>query len=86
MATTTIQFRTDSKTKQLATELFSQLGIDMSGALNLFLHQVVLRQSIPFEVGIPHPNAETRAAFAELDATYGQGGVSVKELWNELES
>ena len=45
MATTPTQIRIDSDIKQQASALFSSLGLDMSSAVNLFLHQCVLRGS-----------------------------------------
>jgi DNA-damage-inducible protein J len=87
MASVTIQFRTDEKTKEQATELFKKLGIDMSGAINLFLHQAVNRQAIPFSISLPHiPNAETLEAFAEIEATRGQGGLPIDEFLAEMHS
>lgn len=43
MATVPTQIRIDENLKKQATELFSQLGMDMSGAMNIFLKQCVLR-------------------------------------------
>ena len=39
MATAPTQIRIDADIKKQATELFSNLGLDMSSAVNLFLHQ-----------------------------------------------
>ncbi|MBR3381448.1 MAG: type II toxin-antitoxin system RelB/DinJ family antitoxin [Clostridia bacterium] len=65
MATTPTQVRIDSDIKAQATELFSSLGLDMSGAVNLFLHQCVLRGGLPFAVEMPQYSSETLAAMAE---------------------
>jgi DNA-damage-inducible protein J len=55
MATTSpTQIRIDSKVKKQANELFSELGMDMSGAVNIFLKQCVLRGGLPFTVEVPH--------------------------------
>ena len=51
--------------KAAATELFSNLGLDMSGAVNLFLHQCVLRGGLPFAVELPNYSAKTLEAMAE---------------------
>ena len=50
MATTPTQIRIDADIKKQATDLFNKLGLDMSGAVNLFLHQCVLRGGLPFNV------------------------------------
>lgn len=65
MATVPTQVRIDSDVKKAATELFNNLGLDMSGAVNLFLHQCVLRGGLPFSVEIPHYSAKTLKAMQE---------------------
>ena len=63
--TTPTQVRIDSNIKKQATDLFSTLGLDMSTAVNLFLHQCVLRGGLPFVVEAPNYNKETIEAMAE---------------------
>lgn len=45
-----IAVRVDDKLKKDATKVFSELGLDMSTAVKLFLKQSVLTRSIPFDV------------------------------------
>jgi DNA-damage-inducible protein J len=86
MATTTINFCTDEELKRQATELYAQLGLNMTSVLNACLRQSVLRRGIPFDISLPKPNKETLEAFAEADATYGQGGKPVDEFLAEMHS
>ena len=65
MATAATQIRIDADTKRQAAALFSQLGLDMSGAVNLFLRQCVLRGGLPFAVEMPRYNQEALAAMEE---------------------
>ena len=65
MATTPTQIRIDSNIKREATALFSSLGLDMSSAVNLFLHQCVLRGGLPFAVEVPQYSDKTLNAMAE---------------------
>ena len=65
MATTPTQVRIDADIKKEATALFSSLGLDMSGAVNLFLHQCVLRGGLPFTVELPQYSDKTLSAMAE---------------------
>lgn len=44
------QVRIDADIKRQATELFASLGLDMSTAVNLFLHQCVLKRGLPFTI------------------------------------
>lgn len=65
MSTTPTQIRIDTDIKREATALFENLGIDMSGAVNMFLHQCVLRGGLPFAVEMPLYSAKTLEAMAE---------------------
>lgn len=65
MATAPTQIRIDADIKKQASELFSNLGLDMSSAVNLFLHQCVMRGGIPFSVEMPKYNANTLNAMEE---------------------
>ena len=65
MATVPTQVRIDENLKKQATELFSQLGMDMSSAMNIFLRQCVMRGGLPFEVVIPQYISEVLEAMEE---------------------
>ena len=65
MATTPTQIRIDTDIKKQATDLFNKLGLDMSGAVNLFLHQCVLRGGLPFNVEMPRYSQRTLDAMDE---------------------
>ena len=65
MATTPTQVRIDADIKREAMALFNSLGLDMSGAVNLFLHQCVLRGGLPFAVEVPQYSDKTLGAMAE---------------------
>ena len=66
MATTPTQVRVDADIKREATALFASLGLDMSSAVNLFLHQCVLRGGLPFPVELPQYSDKTLSAMAEV--------------------
>lgn len=59
------QIRIDRNIKKEASALFANLGMDMSGAINLFLHQCVMRKGIPFAIEMPHYSEHTLQAMAE---------------------
>lgn len=46
----TIQIRIDKKTKEAARKTLDALGLDMSSAVKLFLHNVINRQGIPLDL------------------------------------
>ena len=64
MSTVPTQIRIDRNIKEQAGALFSD-GLDMSGAVNMFLHQCVLRGGIPFSIEMPHSKQSTLAAMQE---------------------
>ena len=59
------QIRIDEDIKKYVYYLFNELGLDMSTAVNLFLHQCILNKGIPFEVKQPAFNIETIEALIE---------------------
>lgn len=65
MATAPTQIRIDSDIKKQATDLFSDLGLDMSSAVNMFLHQCILRGGLPFAVEMPRYGKQTLEAMEE---------------------
>ena len=65
MATTPTQIRIDAEIKKQANELFSNLGLDMSGAVNLFLYQCILHGGLPFNIELPRYNQLTLDAMEE---------------------
>ena len=65
MATVPTQVRIDEELKKQSMELFAQLGIDMSSAMNMFLKQCVMRGGLPFAVEIPKYRAEVLEAMEE---------------------
>ncbi len=89
MATTPTQIRIDADVKQQATALFKNLGLDMSGAVNLFLHQCLIHNGLPFAVEMPQYNQTTLEAMAEAKRISHDPGVksysTMKELKKALE-
>lgn len=66
--TTNISIRMDKDLKEQAESLFSELGMNMTTAFNIFLRQSVRQGKIPFEVALNVPNATTIAAMQEIEA------------------
>lgn len=67
MATTNISIRMDSDLKAQAEELFSELGMNLSTAFNIFVRQSLREGGIPFEIRMEQPNKETMAAMLEAE-------------------
>lgn len=65
MATTNLNIRTDKEIKDQAEQIFAELGITMSTAVNIFLRTAVREHGIPFALKIDVPNDTTAAAIEE---------------------
>ena len=92
MSTTTsnVSFRIDSTLKAQADKLFSELGMNMTTAFNIFLRQSVREGCIPFDITMNTPNSETIAALLEAKALLSRPDVKrfsdVEEALKELKS
>jgi DNA-damage-inducible protein J len=84
----TIQIRTDEATKAQSVEIFQQLGITLSDAINMFLRQAILHGGLPFELKIPKYNEATLAALADMEQSKGKGvrGKDVRTALADLKS
>ena len=65
MVTTNLNIRTDKDIKEKAEHLFSELGLTMTAAINLFLRASIREQGIPFNLKLDTPNRETIQAIEE---------------------
>ena len=66
-STTNISIRMDADLKAQADKLFSELGMNLSTAFNIFVRQSLREGRIPFDVSLNQPNAETIAAMQEAE-------------------
>ena len=66
-STTHISIRMDSDLKTQADALFSELGMNLSTAFNIFVRQSLREGRIPFEISLNQPNKETIAAMLEAE-------------------
>lgn len=62
---TNINIRTDVEIKKAAENLFEQLGMNMSTAVNIFLRQAIRSGGLPFEVRMDVPNEITARAIED---------------------
>ena len=62
-----INIRVKPEIKSQAEEMFSNYGITISDAMNIFLHKALMVGGIPFDLLPSTPNAETIAAIHEVE-------------------
>ena len=89
MAKVSTNVSIDADIKKQAQELFAELGMDLSTAINIFIRQALRQHSIPFEITADDPNKETREAIAEVrrmkkDPTIGKAYDDVDVMFEEL--
>jgi len=78
-----INARVENDLKEKAEKVLRRVGVNTSGAVTMFLRQVVIRQGIPFEVRVP--NKESLKAIRELRAGKGKMYTgSTKEIFDSL--
>ena len=65
MATTNLNIRIETTIKDQAEEIFNELGLNMTTAINMFLRTAIREHGIPFELKLDVPNETTAAAIAE---------------------
>lgn len=86
--TSNLNIRIDPDIKEQAEQLFSQFGITITDAINMFLYQSLNYGGIPFELKTDKPNAFTLSAMKEADeiTKSGQSPDDVEYMLKELKS
>ena len=75
MAQVNINIRMDENIKKQAEDLFSELGLNMTTAFNMFVRQAINKGGIPFEVVrkddfySPYNQAKLRESIASTNTT-----------------
>ena len=69
--------RTNSMIKENAKKVYSDLGLDLSTAINVFLRKSIEYGGFPFEVRKEAPNKRLKSAIKEADKIL-EGKVSAK--------
>lgn len=87
-STTNISIRIDSDLKAQADILFSELGMNMTTAFNIFVRQSLREGKIPFEISLKQPNKETIIAMLEAEKigkdSSVKGYTDLDELFSDL--
>ncbi|MEZ7577997.1 type II toxin-antitoxin system RelB/DinJ family antitoxin [Veillonella sp. 27098_8_77] len=65
MATTNLNIRTDKTIKEQADQIYSELGLSMTAAINMFLRATIRTNGIPFSLTLNEPNQTTIEAIEE---------------------
>lgn len=65
MTSTNLNIRTEKEVKEKADQIFSELGLNMTTAINIFLRTAIREHGIPFSLKLDIPNEATVNAIEE---------------------
>ncbi|WP_454383668.1 type II toxin-antitoxin system RelB/DinJ family antitoxin [Streptococcus sp. Marseille-Q7156] len=85
MSKTSMSIRLDSEVKEQAQQVFNNLGMDMTTAINIFLRQAIQYQGLPFDVRLDE-NRKLLEVLTDLDQNrnMSQPFESVSDLMEDL--
>ena len=85
MSKTSMSIRLDSEFKEQAQQVFNNLGMDMTTAINIFLRQAIQYQGLPFDVRLDE-NRKLLEVLTDLDQNrnMSQSFESVSDLMEDL--
>lgn len=85
MSKTSMSIRLDSEVKEQAQQVFSNLGMDMTTAITIFLRQVLQYQGLPFDVRLDE-NRKLIQVLTDVDQhrNMSQSFESVSNLMEDL--
>ena len=68
MASINMSIRTDSELKAQAEAVLAQLGMNMNGTINMFLHQIVRDRAVPLSLSL----SSEQSVYADLLAAQAE--------------
>ncbi|HEW0744879.1 TPA: type II toxin-antitoxin system RelB/DinJ family antitoxin [Streptococcus pneumoniae] len=85
MSKMSMSIRLDSEVKEQVQQVFSNLGMDMTTAINIFLRQAIQYQGLPFDVRLDE-NRKLLQVLTDLDQNrnMSQSFESVSDLMEDL--
>ena len=89
MTTTNLNIRVDREIKDKSENIFAELGLNMTTAVNMFLRASIRENGIPFDLRLDTPDSTTAAAIEEgrrmASDPDAKGYHSIDELRTALE-
>lgn len=86
MSSVNMSIRIDSELKAQAEQVLSQLGMNMTGTINMFLQQIVRDRAVPLSLSL----SSEQSLYADLlraktERTQGVEYLSANQLLSEME-
>ena len=82
--TTNLNIKTDRSVKEQSEQIFSDLGLNMTTAVNMFLRATIRENGIPFDLKMEKPNRVTVSAIEEGRRIAADPSVKGYKDMNEL--
>ena len=86
MASINVSIRMDSELKAQAEQVLSQLGMNMTGTINMFLQQIVRDRAVPLSLSL----SSEQSLYADLlrartERAQGLQGHSAEDMLSEID-
>ena len=86
MSSVNVSIRMDSELKAQAEQVLSQLGMNMTGTINMFLQQIVRDRAVPLSLSL----SSEQSLYADLlrartERTQGLKGRSAVDMLSEID-
>lgn len=86
MASTTMTIRTDTELKSQVEDILDQLGMNISGAVNMFFHQIVRERAVPLNLSLDKPvSVYEDLLLAQTERARGVTGRSADEVLSDMD-
>lgn len=77
--TSLLQVRISAEDKEKASAILEKLGTNLSAVVNMMIKQIILTESIPFEIKMNHCAYPSAEAVREVEATMAFEGMDLAE-------
>lgn len=86
MASTSMTIRTDTELKAQVEDILDQLGMNISGAVNMFFHQIVRERAVPLNLSLDRPpSVYEDLLLAQAERARGVTGRSADEVLSDMD-
>lgn len=86
MASTNISIRIDSELKEQAEAILNQLGLTLTGSINMFLRQIVRDKAIPLSLSLScEQSLYADLLNAKVNREQGVQGISTAEVLTKMD-
>ena len=83
MKTATLNMRVDPSVKEEAERVYAQFGMNLTDAVNVFLHKSIMEGGLPFDLRQPRFNAETELAMRVAATRYASAAQAFADVDDE---